>query len=231
MRVGSLEVHVWLAWLDVPPSRHQELGRALSADERERARRYRVPAARERFVVARGMLREVLGRYSGVSPAELRFSYPCVCGRPDCSPARRKPRLELDHGLPPLRFNLSHTDGVAMLAVTGGSEVGVDVERIRPATAVEPIAERVLGAEEAAALHALPDGQRVEAFYRSWTRREAHAKARGTGLAPSTGGSDRAAHWWFSDVPAPSGCVAALVVEGGEHEVRSGWWPTGDGRR
>jgi 4'-phosphopantetheinyl transferase len=202
----------------------------LSADEGDRARRYRIPAARERFVVARGLLREVLGRYSGLAPEALRFSYPCVCGRPACTPARRKPRLELGAELPPLRFNLSHTDGVAMIAVTVGSEVGVDLERIRPTTAVESIAERVLGAGEADALRALPDEERVEAFYRTWTRREAQAKARGTGLAPPPGGSGPESGWWFRDLPAPPGCAAALVVEGGEHEVRTGWWPTGNGR-
>jgi 4'-phosphopantetheinyl transferase len=230
MRIGSLEAHVWLVSLDVPPDRQAQLRRVLSADERERASRYRMPAARERFVVARGLLREVLGQYSGLSPEELRFSYPCVCGRPDCIPARRKPRLELEPGSAPLRFNLSHTDGVAMLAVTVGSEVGVDVERIRPATAVEPIAERVLGAREAEALRALPEEQRIGAFYRSWTRREAQAKARGTGLAPPAAGSDPPSRWWIHDLPAPSGLAAALVVEGGEHEVRTGWWPTGNGR-
>jgi 4'-phosphopantetheinyl transferase len=221
MRSETLEAHVWLASLDVPPSRREELGRSLSADERQRAGRYRVAAARERFVVGRGLLREVLAEYSGLSPAELRFVYPCLCGRPDCAPARRKPRLEPRSGAPPLRFNLSHTDGVAMLAVTGGSEVGVDVERIRPRAAVEAIAERVLGRCEAEALRALPDAERVEAFYRSWTRREACAKARGTGLAPPAD----AAGWWLSDLPAPPGCVAALAVEGGPHELRIERWP------
>lgn len=228
MRIASLEAHVWLVSLDVSPSRRAELRRLLSADERDRARRYRIPAARERFVVARGLLREVLGRYSGLAPEALRFSYPCVCGRADCTPARRKPRLELEPGHPPLRFNLSHTDGVAMIAVTAGSEVGVDLERIRPTTAVEAIAERVLGAREAGALRALPDGERVEAFYRTWTRREARAKARGTGLAPPPAGPESG--WWFHDLPAPPGCAAALAVEGGEHEVRTGWWPTANGR-
>jgi 4'-phosphopantetheinyl transferase len=226
MELPRLDAHVWLVSLDVPPERRALLGAMLSADERERARRYRVPGARERFVAARGTLREVLGRYSGLPPDRLRFSYPCVCGRADCVPARRKPRLELEAGRPPLRFNLSHTAGLAMVAVSVGCELGVDAERIRPGTAIEPIAERVLGADDVAALRALPAAQRVEAFYRRWTRREAYVKARGDGLAPRAD-SDRedAAHWWSRDLPAPPGYAAALVVEGGARVVRTGWWP------
>jgi len=229
MRLRSLEAHVWLVSLTVPPDRRALLEDLLSADERVRQRRYRLPAARERFVVARGTLREILGRYSGLPPEQLRFSYPCVCGRVDCVPSQRKPRLELEPGLAPLRFNLSHTDGLAMLAVTVGCEVGIDVERVRPGTAIGPIAERVLGAREAAALQALPEQQRVEAFYRGWTRREARAKARGTGLAPSAEPESGGSSWWFRDLPAPSGYLAALVLEGGEHDVRTGWWPSGNG--
>src|SRR5206468_603312 len=81
--------------LAVPPDRRAFLEDLLSADERVRESRYRLPAARERFVVARGTLREILGRYSGLPPEQLRFSYPCVCGRVDCVPSQRKPRLGL----------------------------------------------------------------------------------------------------------------------------------------
>jgi 4'-phosphopantetheinyl transferase len=227
MRLGSREAHVWLVALDVQADRRDRLARALSTDERERAGRYRTPEARERFVVTRGTLRELLGRYGGLAPEELRFAYPCACGRPACTPSQRKPRLDHRTPVPPLRFNVSHTDGLAVVAVALEREVGVDVERIRAGTETGAVAERVLGAGEAAALRALPEQRRAEAFYRLWTRREAHVKARGDGLAPAT---DRdSGRWRLHDVPVPTGYLAALAVEGGEHDVRTAWWPPGSG--
>lgn len=241
-RLGPGEVHVWLVSLDVTADRRAFLESLLSADERDRAERYRVRAPRERFVVARGTLREVLGRSSSLPPEQLRFSYPCVCGRPDCKPSQRKPRLELEPGLPPLRFNLAHTERLAMSAVSIGRELGIDLERVKPA-AMGPIAERAFGVEELTALHALPEAQRVEAFYRGWTRKEAYAKATGRGfalppgdfevsLAPGEaralrsvrGDSCEAGRWWFRDLPVPAGYLASLAVEGSDCVVRTGWW-------
>jgi len=212
------EVHVWTVSLDVPRDRRTFLESLLSPDEHRRAERYLVPAPRERFIVARGTLREVLGRSSGLPPDQLRFSYPCVCGRPDCAPSRRKPRLEVEDGLPSLRFNLAHTEGLALLAVSVGREVGIDVERIDHAAAIGPLAERAFGADDLAAVRALPDEQQAEAFYRAWTRKEAYAKGRGHGL--SSGGNGEAGRWWFCDLTVPAGYVASLAVEGSGCIVR-----------
>ena len=172
MELRAREAHVWLVSLDVAPARRGRLASLLSADEREREGRYRDAAARDRFVISRGALREILSRYAGLPPERLRFSHPCRCGGAGCEPSRRKPRLELDA---PLHFNVSHSDGLAAIAVMRAGEVGVDVERVRPGIAVASVARHVLGANEAEALAALPDRERLDAFYRSWTRREAHA--------------------------------------------------------
>jgi hypothetical protein len=102
--------------------------------------------------------------------------------------------------------------------VTRDADVGIDVELLRPDTAVEAIAERILGHS----LHELAQEERPGAFYREWTRREARGKARGDGLAPPNGGGTR---WWVSQVAVPDGYVAALAIEGGERAVRTAWWP------
>jgi 4'-phosphopantetheinyl transferase len=205
----------------VTPDRRAFLESLLSADERERADRYRVPAPRERFVVGRGTLREILGRTTGLPPDRLRFSYPCVCGKSDCAPSRRKPRLDLDPAAPPLRFNVAHTDGLAAIAVSLAREVGIDLERVDPAVAIGPAAEGVFGAEELVSLRALPAAEQVRAFYRGWTHREASIKARGTDLNAEQPGNEV---WWFYELPAPPGYAGALAAEGGECAVTTGWW-------
>jgi 4'-phosphopantetheinyl transferase len=237
------EVNVWFASLDVTDERREFLQGLLSQDERERADRYLVPTPRERFIAARGMLREILGRASGVAPEKLRFSYPCVCGRPECPPSRRKPRLELDPGRQSLSFNVAHASGLAMYAVSEGGELGVDLEDWGSLTTIGPVARRAFGKRELAELQALPEEQQVEAFYRGWTRKEAFTKARGSGFdlppaevevplaagdQPLLGAPRVAAatsSWHFYDVPTTPGYVATLAIEGAGWVVRTDRWP------
>ena len=115
-------------------------------------------------------LREVLARYLDEDPARIEL--------------RRG-----EHGKPaladpssPLRFNLSHSGHLALVAVTHGLEVGVDVERIRPRRDLFRLAERALDPATAAAVHAAPADDRLAAFHQAWARREAIAKCLGTGL-------------------------------------------------
>lgn len=225
------EVHVWQASLDRPESAVRRMARLLSADEIGRAERFVVDRVRRRFVLCRGMLRMILGRYTGLDPARLRFHYD-----------RGKPSLAGDTDV---RFNLSHTDGLALYAVTRGREVGVDVERVHPLARVERIAERFFSVPERAALRATPSERRLEAFFTCWTRKEAYVKARGDGLAhpldrfavsiapgepprlSAAGDGDvrEVARWSIDAVPPAPGYVAALVALGSGWRLVSRSWP------
>src|SRR5207245_1169665 len=111
------EAHVWWIGLDLPAAEREPLAETLSADERDRARSFRLPRDRERFVAARGWLRRVLGSYGGRPPADLVFGYG----------PRGKPALA-GEGVDGFRFNLAHASGHALLAVARGRELGVDLE-------------------------------------------------------------------------------------------------------
>ena len=167
------EVHVWRAGLDMSPERLGQLAETLAEDERARASRFRFPRDRHHSIAARGILRDILARYLGRDPAAIRFRYG----------AAGKPALARHRGAPDLRFNVSHSHGLALYSITCGRHTGVDVERIEPRVAAEPIAERFFSAREVLALRALPAESRVEAFFNGWTRKEAYVKARGGGLA------------------------------------------------
>jgi 4'-phosphopantetheinyl transferase len=124
-----------------------------------------------------GVLREVLGCYLGEEPAEIELQMG----------EHGKPALADSSS--PLRFNLSHSGGLALVAVTHGREVGIDVERIRPRRGLPKLAERALDPSAAAAVRATLPAERSAAFHQAWTRREAIAKCLGTGLGtplPST---------------------------------------------
>ena len=148
-------MHVWRAALDVPESQVRNLWDTLTADERQRAERYIFEKDRTHFVVARGLLRVLLGRYLRQDPPHLRFTYG----------PHGKPALATDTGRATLCFNVSHSHGLALYAVTRGREVGVDVERIRPEVAQEKIAERFFSPREVTVLRALPTPLQATAFF------------------------------------------------------------------
>ena len=181
--LGPADVHVWKTALDVAPPAVARLSRSLSQDERGRAERFHFERDRVRFTVARGALRALLGRYLGVAPAALRFDYG----------AHGKPALAAPVAGPSgwdLRFNVSHSAGVALYAVARGREVGVDVEGHRADFATAEIAERFFSPAERRALAALPPERRCEAFFACWARKEAYIKARGLGLSLALDGFD-----------------------------------------
>jgi 4'-phosphopantetheinyl transferase len=163
------EIHVWRASLDQPANIVGGLEALLAPPERERAARMRVERIRNRFVVGRGLLRTLLGRYVGVPGAELELAYG-------------------DHGKPFLVqagpwFNLSHSGGVALLAFSASAEVGVDVELADRRVDPLQIAGRFFSPAEVETLRSLPEALRQRAFLTCWTRKEAFIKARGDGLS------------------------------------------------
>lgn len=115
---------------------------------------------------------------------------------------------------PDVRFSVSRTAGLAVLAVTRGREIGVDVERVEPRRALGPIADRLFAPQEAAELHELPRGARVSRFYELWTRKEAYAKALGTGFAVPLDRLRPASGWLVRDLPLEPGYAGALCVRG-----------------
>jgi 4'-phosphopantetheinyl transferase len=214
------EVHIWLACLDVDAQERTRLTSYLSADEVSRAARFVFPRDRDHFIVARGRLRELLGKYLHCSPDAMQFK----TGR------YGKPSLLDDRD--PLRFNLSHSHGLALYGFCMGRELGIDTEKIRPGFAGEGIAERYFSPAEQRDLAELPKELRDTAFFLCWTRKEAYIKAHGDGLQipldsfdvslkpdePARLRSVDSERWNMrSFAPAPE-FVAAIIAEG---EIRS----------
>jgi 4'-phosphopantetheinyl transferase len=163
------EVHVWRASLSQPTADHVKL---LSRDEQMRAERFRFEQARRRFVVGRGILRIILGRYLDASPENLEFKYG----------TSGKPTLLASLLQSELCFNLSHSEEMMLLAVTQTHAVGIDLEYIRPDLDVEKLTEQFFSPSEKAELDALPLDKKLRSFFSGWTRKEAYLKARGDGM-------------------------------------------------
>jgi 4'-phosphopantetheinyl transferase len=172
LSLAADEVNVWIAVLDRSPEEVAALQALLSADELDRTARIHSPRTRVEFAVGRGLLRTLLASYLGVGAARIRFAL---------GPAG-KPELREPSGTG-LHFNVTHSHGLAMYAVTSRCPVGVDVEHLRPMSNYLGLAERYFSPREFEMLRSLPDEQRAEAFFHAWTRKEAFLKARGVGLS------------------------------------------------
>jgi len=211
----SGEVHSWCARLDVPPETSARFYATLTPDERTRSARFRFERDRQRFIVARGVLRDLLGRYLHTHPGRVRFVYNAF-GKPDLSPECGSR----------LTFNLSHSDGLALIAVATDASVGVDVECIRAHSADAEIARRFFSAAECDYLRGLPSHLYVDAFFRCWTKKEACLKARGQSLAMPMDRSSVPEGWSLYTLRPAPGYAGALVIEGTSWRVRQSRWET-----
>ncbi len=211
-------VHAFVSVTGEPSALDEAL---LDDEERARSTRFVRPSDRRRFVLAHAALRLLLARCLDLPPDAVRYKIG-VHGKP-----------RLGRGLPPLEFNMSHSGGLAMLAVSQGGSVGVDVEYVRQVPDALSIADMHFSTPERNALRALPPAELRDAFLRCWTRKEAVIKASGQGLnlpldsfdvvvdpgATSAlprfhGARGDTARWSLRDLAAPPGYVAAGACAG-----------------
>ena len=170
--LGEHEAAIWLLRTDetTDPAVLDRCASLLSEDERERHGRFQFDRDRHLFLVAHALKRTVLSKYADRDPRSWRF-VKNEYGRPE--PA--------DHS--GLRFNLSHTKGLAACLVTRTADAGVDVERLRDLSDLLALAERFFSPAEAASLQPLAPEARRQRFFELWTLKESYIKARGMGLA------------------------------------------------
>ena len=233
------EVHVWWASLDPSASHVQRLAQLLSADEYMRAERFHFERDRKRFIVGRGLLRTILGRYLQTEPSRLQFRY-TFHGKPALTEA-------FDGDM--VNFNVSHSQGLALYAVTRGREIGVDLECVRPISDAEQIAGRFFSARENAVFRTLPARKKLAAFFNCWTRKEAYLKAIGDGLARpldqfdvslapgeparllhTEGDPQEVSRWILQELTPAPGYVATLAVEGHDWQLKCWQWAGESGR-
>ena len=168
------DVQIWKLSLKISEAMRAELWLTLSLDEQERAQRFIQPHDQLGFVAVRGQLRWLLGQHLGIDPAPVTFSYG----------EKGKPRLAKGNGADlNLKFNLSHSHGIALIALTTDQELGVDLEEISTRIDYEGITQRFLASGEQEALFNQPEVQRCATFFQLWTRKEACIKAMGGSIA------------------------------------------------
>jgi 4'-phosphopantetheinyl transferase len=208
----SSQLEIWRASLDPPSLTLSRLYELLSPDERARAERYHFQIDRDRFVAARGILRTLLGRYLRASPNSIEFKYG----------AYGKPMLDAN-----VRFNVSHSQGLALFAITPRQRVGIDLEFVRDDIAVQDLVARFFSEQERRAFRAIPQKEQQKTFFTFWTRKEAYLKARGLSISllqdENVGAKDDA-EWTVTELTPADGYAAAVATEVGVTQVNYWQW-------
>ncbi len=161
-------IYIWLIEIDGQPSDVNSLEKLLSREEMDRSTRYRFEQDRLRFVIRRGILRQLLSRYTEIKPSDIEYSI---------NP-HGKPSL-LHHQL---LFSVSHSQDRIAYALSKDQEIGVDIEQVRPMPDLAQLAKTWFSLEECAKLFSVDPSQQLESFYHIWTQKEAFIKAIGEGL-------------------------------------------------
>lgn len=229
------EVHFWL--VSINSADICGLEHIISNDELARASRFHLSQHRTEYVASRIHLRTILGKYTGISPQLLRFKYN-EYGKPSIA----------DEKTGNLKFNLSHSNGFALYAITRSDEIGIDFELINPSQVDKEMAAKLLTNNELERFNSLNFSERVEFFYKCWTRKEAYSKALGKGLSINPGKIEtiyssvesvcrletdkvyqKTQNWTFFDIPPITGFAAGAVV-GGINKTKLECWRIPDRR-
>ncbi|MEO6537019.1 MAG: 4'-phosphopantetheinyl transferase superfamily protein [Ferruginibacter sp.] len=222
------QVHVWRASIDLTEVAIQKLLQILSADEVEKANRFHFQKDKKRFIAARGILRQILGGYTGTSPDKLRFNYT----------ANGKPVLATNTDTDTLKFNLSHSGSFALYGFSLHQNIGIDIECIRHDISAVQIAQKFFSKKEISLLGQVDNDKFHQLFFQLWTRKEAILKANGEGISSSmekidvslingrglsavTLPSDESEgmRWYVQDLFPDHGFSGAIAVEEGLTEI------------
>ena len=220
--ISPRHVDVWLASTQAGEARVRAYSKSLSREELARAQKFRSKTAYREYIVTRGLLRRTLSDTAGLDLAGVDFLYG-EHGKP-CLDARAPGKA--------VAFNVSHSHGLALVALAPGGRLGVDLEKIRPEVEWRDLARRYFSDAECRDLERRGDRDGLRAFYTCWTRKEAFVKALGAGVSyglkefdVSIGPEEdyaaltirsqdeESAGWALKNLPVPDSHVAALAVD------------------
>lgn len=224
MTPATDEIHLWCAHVNLPRIWLDYFRKVLSEDETLRAGRFVRSEDYNRFIVSRGLLRYILGRYLNTPPGDIRFEYNPF-GKPECADT---------HHENPLCFNVSHSGDRVLYGISNQRHIGVDIEKICFMENQDEIVNRFFSQQEIEDYKRLPESLRREAFFNCWTRKESYIKSWGKGMSielntfsvsvrsnmteesillnDTDGRSEH--HMTIRSIPSVDGYVGAVAVEG-----------------
>lgn len=229
IHLSDEDIHIWKVPLKFDKLDDKDLQRHLSKEEEEKSNKFLFRKDRKHYILTHGLLRIILARYLDQEPYQIHYTY-SIYG---------KPGLKNNQDDRMLSFNMSHSAGTAIYAVTRNRNIGIDIERIVKDFPCEEIAERFFSPREYNELLKVKAGfLRERAFFSCWTRKEAYIKARGVGFSMPLDEFDvsvsqnmpvqlivdredrnEKSQWTLMNINSAPGYVSALAVEGFDFRV------------
>ena len=222
LEISPRHVDVWLTSTRAGDAQVRAYAKSLSREELARAQKFRSKTGYREYIVTRGLLRQALSSAAGLDLAGVEFQYG----------EHGKPHLDPCMAGNAVAFNVSHSHGLALVALTPGGRLGVDLEKVRPEVEWRDLAGRYFSGAEYRALEGRPEEDGRKAFFACWTRKEAFVKALGAGVSYGLGefdvsvdpeqdsadltlrsGDEDAAGWLIRNLPVPAGYAAALALD------------------
>ena len=173
LTLNTSDIHLWKQNLKVSELEINRCFDILNQEEKIKAKKFYSEEHKRRFIVARGTLKKILGRYLNIPASTIEFTYS----------SRGKPQLTNKLGGEQLQFNLSHSYELAIYGITYNSVIGVDLEYIRPILEVKKLAKRFFCSREYNHISLLTSPELEKTFFKFWTAKEAYLKATGEGIS------------------------------------------------
>lgn len=167
------EIHLWRVDLNFSNQYIEQLEATLSEDEKQRANRFKFAHHKKHFIAARGILRQLLGRYIQSPGEKIDFIYN----------SRGKPELSSCFSDYNLKFNISHSQSLALYSFNYEKKIGIDLEYLRDNIDYKTLAQRFFCDREFKLINNCAMEQQQQRFYQLWTAKEAYLKATGEGLS------------------------------------------------
>lgn len=227
------EIHIWQADLNLQADHTDILWPLLSDREKPRAASFHFEQDRNRYIIAHGTLRQLIGRYLNVPAQEVLFNYGDY----------GKPELDTEHADGHIYFNMSHSSGTALYGFARACPIGVDIEKIKEISEMDNVVDQFFSANEKKIFNKFAPAKKMRAFYRCWTLKEAFVKATGQGLnfplnsldvsidpdeAPRlfkvNGDEKEASQWLIQELTPGNGMAAAVSARGGPFQVHHAQW-------
>ncbi len=219
IEIEEYQVHVWQANIKADSAYYKDFSNALSSDELERANNFRFPKDRERFIIRRYQLRLILSKYCGCQPNEIMFGYNSF----------KKPFIWLPE-FKEVKFNMSCSGDLMLVGLCNQNEIGIDIEKVCEIHNLDNIASENFSLQELKYLNGTLD--KINAFYKIWTRKEAFIKAIGKGMyyplksfcveVNSSGGYEQlvifnhlteSKLWRTAEINSPAGYIASIAIK------------------
>ena len=222
LEISPHHVDIWLISTELGEEQVQVYRQFLTQAELARAQKFKPVSKYREYIVTRGLLRQALSRVSGLDMAGIDFDYG----------EHGKPCLGTGEPGETIAFNVSHSHGLALVALTLEGRLGVDLEKIRTEVEWRSLAQKYFSGAEARALDRYPQDSCMKAFFTCWTRKESFVKALGAGIAYGLKEFDvsidpdeayaaltirrreeDADQWLIKNIPVPGNYVAALALD------------------